>query len=84
MTGTVVQLSFRALRYDWPGLTGQGGLMSDRAVCGCFRVSVCALQYRRGRQGITSQTSQSLSRVALSLHISLTCCDLSQPTGVWV
>ena len=24
MTGTVVRLSFRVLRCDWPGLTGQG------------------------------------------------------------
>lgn len=46
MTGTVVQLSSRAPRCDWPGLTGQGGFMSDRAVCGRFRVSVRALQKR--------------------------------------
>ena len=44
MTGTVVQLSFRAPRCDWPGLTGHGGSCPtercvDAPVCLCVRCS---------------------------------------------
>lgn len=44
MTGTVVQLSFWALRCDWPGLTGHGGPCPTEqyvgaSVCPC----VCAV-----------------------------------------
>lgn len=44
MTGTLVQLSFRALRRDWPGLTGHGGSCPTErcvgaSVCPCVRCS---------------------------------------------
>lgn len=44
MTGTVVQLSFRVPRCDWPRLTGQGGSCPteqhvDSSVCLCVRCS---------------------------------------------
>lgn len=40
MTGTVVQLSFRAPRCDWPGLTGHGGSCPTER---CVGAPVCAL-----------------------------------------
>lgn len=40
MTGTVVQLSFGALRSDWPGLTCHGGSCPTEACVGAS-VSLC-------------------------------------------
>lgn len=43
MTATVVQLSFRAPRYHWPGMTGQGGSCpTERRVGASVCPCVCA------------------------------------------
>lgn len=65
MTGTVVQLSFRALRCDWLGLTGQGGSCLTEQSVGS---SVCAvLQEETPGYYLQNVTITELCR-SMSLH----------------
>lgn len=57
------------------------GFMSQSAACG--HVCVCTVLWKR-TWGYYLPNITIAGLFARALHISMTCCDLTQPTGIWI